>query len=631
MSVQLRPSVPSSLAALEPFVHARVLDPIDVHVTDWVQRAAGIALSSHLQLAIALSSWASQRGHSYADVSIIAEVVARELRSATDSPDHHDDTISSLPWPDPSTWHHELAHSPAAVVRQADRVDHVPQLDTQPVVLHGTRVYLQRHWYDECVVAASLRNRAVSLPLTLSPESAQLLDVLLPVHDTDPQGAPLGVSKQREAADKALSEALSVVVGGPGTGKTHTVALMLVALVHHELRAGRHPRIALAAPTGKARSRMQEAIARVLNDPHLAPLIPADVAAEVKGIAATTIHQLLGSMGTGTASFRYNAARPLRHDVVIIDETSMVATPLLAALCPAVRPDARLVLIGDPNQLESVDRGMVLGDLVAAAAHTTSPLHGRVTQLERSRRFLHDSAIGLMADAIRDRKPDEVLASRSPNDPTNSVVFFDAPDPNAASLEQAVHAEMSPVLAALRAAAEAGDDKAALEAVAAAKVLCAHREGAYGVSRWNALCERWLRGDHAGKGTWYAGRPVMITRNDHKLGLANGDTGVVVQHHHKLVAVFPTKTGVVQFDQAQLADVETAYAITIHKSQGSEYSKVVLILPPATSPLVGRELVYTAVTRAKQRVFTVGTKAAMQACLDRNERRMTGLADALST
>jgi exodeoxyribonuclease V alpha subunit len=161
------------------------------------------------------------------------------------------------------------------------------------------------------------------------------------------------------------------------------------------------------------------------------------------------------------------------------------------------------------------------------------------------------------------------------------------------------------------------------------RVLCAHREGPYGVSEWNRLGEQWLRGTQGGA-SWYAGKPLLATRNDARLGIANGDTGVVVRQGAQLLAAFQTGQGLKLFEQAQLSDIDTAYAITVHKSQGSEYDTVVVVLPPVDSPLVSRELVYTAVTRAKQRVFTIGTVAAMEACLNSPAQRMTGLADALT-
>ena len=175
----------------------------------------------------------------------------------------------------------------------------------------------------------------------------------------------------------------------------------------------------------------------------------------------------------------------------------------------------------------------------------------------------------------------------------------------------------------------AGDAEEALAAGTRARVLCAHREGPHGVAEWNRLGEHWLRG-HEGGSTWYAGKPLLATHNDPRLGIANGDTGVVVLHDGRLLAAFQTGQGVKFFDQAQLSDIDTAYAITVHKSQGSEYDTVVVVLPPVDSPLVSRELVYTAVTRAKKRVVTIGTTEAMTACLDTPAQRMTGLADALA-
>jgi len=222
-----------------------------------------------------------------------------------------------------------------------------------------------------------------------------------------------------------------------------------------------------------------------------------------------------------------------------------------------------------------------------------------------------------------------VLAESGEAD-ASTVRFVDTVNPLDTSSVSAVESVIAPILAEVRAAAEAGDAEGAIRHVSEARILCAHRLGPFGVSEWNKLAERWLCGDDGPDGTWYAGRPLLATRNDQSLGLSNGDTGVVIRDADHLVAVFDSALGILRFDPVQLEDVETAYAMTVHKSQGSEYETVVMILPPLTSPLVGRELIYTGVTRAKQQLLIVGSEAAMRLAAKTPARRMTGLTESLS-
>jgi exodeoxyribonuclease V alpha subunit len=300
----------------------------------------------------------------------------------------------------------------------------------------------------------------------------------------------------------------------------------------------------------------------------------------------------------------------------------------------SVRPDARLVLIGDPDQLESVELGAVLADLVQVAVTAPSgPLAGRGQRLVRGHRYGGDTPIALLADAIRRGDPAEALDHLRSNAEVDgsSIHLHETDDPMRPAVIAAVEHVVSPSLLQLRSAAEAGDGAAALAAAAQVRVLCAHRSGPFGAADWNRLAERWMYGAAGAGSMWFAGRPLLATRNDARLGVANGDTGVVIRDQGRLVAVFQTGMGMRTFELVQLEGVETAYAMTIHKSQGSEYPTVVLVLPPANSPLVGRELVYTGATRAKNTLHVVGSVASLQASLATPAHRMTGLADALSS
>lgn len=616
--------VPESVSSLRPLCDAGVLGAADVHLAAWIARAMGAA-HPHVVFAVAMTSWAARHGHSCVDLDLLPSVVERELRSRSGDGQRVD--VPALSWPAVDEVIATLSGAP--VVRVVDAFDADPPLDDLPLVLFGRRVYLQRHWVDECGIAASLRSRVGSAVGGLGADATALLDALLP--------ATLGgrPNLQRAAADMVLANRLAVVVGGPGTGKTYSVARLLAVLLAQAHSDGTHLSIGVAAPTGKAAQRLRESILGALqHDPSDGPdPIPAHVRDALSGLVPRTIHRLLGSKRGVRQRFAHDATTPMRYDIVVIDETSMVSAPLLARLLEAVHPSARVVMLGDPDQLESVDRGAVLADIVAAGegAHATGPLVGHVARLLRGHRFEADSPIAVFADAVRVGAPDDaVQALRALSlaaQPSAGVHFVETDQPLHPAPTATVEAVVRPRLAAARTAAEAGDAPAALEAMASVRVLCAHREGPCGVAEWNRLGERWMCGPHGAPGLWYPGRPLLVTSNDPRLGLSNGDAGVVVRSGDRMMVAFPGHD--MLFEPAQLDHVETAFAMTVHKSQGSEYPTVVMVLPPLSSPLVGRELVYTGVTRAKTALYLIGSAAALAACVATPAVRMTGLDDAL--
>lgn len=627
-----RVNVPSLVSSLTPFVEAGVLSAGEVHVADWVARATGVSHPS-VVLGAAVATWASQHGHACAALNELVEVMVREHAHEADLTDTSGVSaaaVRGLPWPSVSQWLTSLSTATAAV-RVVAGPDPTPVLDEHPLVLWGDRLYLQRHWVDECTVAMSLRGR-VSAPssASLSMASAEVLASLLP---PEVDGEP---NLQRYAADVVLRTRVSLVVGGPGTGKTYSLARILAVLLH-EAGTEAPLRVALAAPTGKAAARMHDSIGAALAEPAIVEHVPEAVRAMLQAAMPTTIHRLLGSVPPQRQRFRHDASNPLPHDVVVIDETSMVSLPLLARLLEAVRPEARVLLIGDPDQLESVELGAVLGDIVAVAAPPdgspgSGPLAGAAVRLLRARRFEKGSPIALLADAVRAQHADEalaVLATPPPADATSSARLIVTDTPRGPEVAEAVAAVVRPVVERVRAHALAGDAEAALAAAAEVRILCGHRVGQFGVSHWNGLVEGWLFGGSPSPQQWYAGRPLLVTRNDQRLGLSNGDTGVVVQRGDQLVAAFRVGGSVVEFNPVQLADVDTAFAMTVHKSQGSEYPTVVFVLPPVASPLATRELVYTGATRAKQELVLVGSEAALRQALSVRSQRMTGLTDAL--
>ena len=632
MSKLSRVRIPDQVASLAPYVDAGVLGAAEVHLAAWTARASGVS-DPHVALATAMAAWAARHGHACAVLAELSEVVARQQANVFDNSLLGD--VELLSWPEPSAWIDALHAAP--VVRVVDGPDPAPVLDDHPIVVWGDSVYLQRHWADECAVAGAIRGLA-STPATVSTAAATalsggasvLLNRLLPA-EVD------GISNlQRQAADVVVANRVALIAGGPGTGKTYTVARLLAVLIEQSAANGEPLRVALAAPTGKAAARMQESIAAALTQPDVIEHVAAPVRAALAEVIPTTIHRLLGPLPTQRRRFRHDAANSLPHDLVVIDEASMVSLPLLARLLEAVRPDSRLVLIGDPDQLESVELGAVLGDIVKAASagdedEVAGPLAGHLVRLIRGHRFGGESPIAILADAIRRGDADAAvdLLAATADDDSSTVSFVKTVNPLDPSSIAAVESVIEPILAKVREAAEAGNAAGALGHVGQARILCAHRLGPHGVSSWNQLAERWLCGNDGADSIWYVGRPLLATRNDQSLGLSNGDTGVVIRDGDQLVAVFDSALGILRFDPVQLEDVETAYAMTVHKSQGSEYEAVVMILPPVTSPLVGRELIYTGVTRAKEELLVVGSESAMRLAAETPASRMTGLTKSL--
>ncbi len=614
-------TTPTGAAVLQPWIDAGVFGATEVHaaalIGDIVERDG--QASGEVVLAFALAMWAPLHGHSCIDLDTVADLVAAEQAIAAADVGLDDGATAPLPWPAVDGWRAALRASPA--VREVAEVDAVAVLDQHPLVLFGRRVYTQRQWVDECAVATSVRRRASR---TVAPTLATtVLDRLVP-----PQ-IDGTANRQHAAATTASAALLTVVAGGPGTGKTHTVANLLAA----ELAGSPGVRVRLAAPTGKAASRLSEAVAATAERALETGDLDADVAARLGGMEATTVHRLLGWRPDSRTRFRHDAANPLDVDLLVVDETSMLALPLTARLLAALPDDCRLVLVGDPDQLRSIEVGTVLADLVAAG-QPGGQLGGQVVRLVRQHRTGTDSPIGPLAEAIRlgdaDGVVDLMVADADPR--LRFVEIADGSDPSTGAGIGAVLEAVSPAYSAARDAALAEDPEAAYAAAGTARILCGHRRGPFGVASWNDVVEAKVTGHDAGtERRAPAGRPLLATRNDPRTGLANGDPGVLVRVGTTRRAVFRRAGELVTFDLAELDAVETAYALTVHKSQGSEYDTVAVVHPPADSPLVSRELLYTAVTRTASRLVVVGSAASIRRAVLTPNRRVSGLADALAS
>lgn len=465
-----------------------------------------------------------------------------------------------------------------------------------PLVLCGTRLYLHRVYQQEVQLADRLRELAAA-PLE-EPGGVELLDRFFPAGDDGPDW-------QREAARTAISGRLTIIAGGPGTGKTTTVARIVGLLL-----AGSGPRysVVLAAPTGKAAIRLIEALRRQMV--HL-PLSDEELRRFPE--TAHTVHRLLGlHRFAGTA--RYSRDNPLPADAVVVDEASMVDLALMSRLAEALAPGSRLILLGDKDQLASVESGAVLSDCIVG-------LPQRVVELRRSWRF--NRAIARFAVAVNDGEAEQ--AWRLLNDSDGEVVG--AP----ADWRERVGARYRRFMDAAVDAAAPPDYAGLFAAFNRFRVLTALRHGPWGAAGINDWVEWYLarQGYPLVGRRWYPGRPVLITRNDYSLGLANGDIGLCLPdpHHQGELAVWFEQPGDVvrRLAPTQLPACETAWAMTIHKSQGSEFDEVTVVLPDSTNQILCRELLYTAVTRARERVELVADREALRAAVLKRTRRCSGL------
>jgi exodeoxyribonuclease V alpha subunit len=616
---------------LQAFNDAGVLVAADVHVALRLGHLCSNDDPSVL-LAAALAVRAPRLSHVYADLATVATTVTVDVDRPID--------LTALPWPEPEAWLALLARSPLVAAGDDAALG-------RPLRLVGSWLYLDRYWSEERQVAEDLIARAAD-------PAAGVDEALLAAGLTRLFTGDTNDADQRVAAACAVLRRLAVVAGGPGTGKTTTVARILALLDEQASAAGRRPPlVALAAPTGKAAARLEEAVhaqAAVLD-------VNAPTRARLLATSASTLHRLLGSRPDSRSRFRHHRGNRLPYDVVVVDETSMVSLSLMARLLEAVRTEARLVLVGDPQQLASVEAGAVLGDVVGPAADglrmripareslgsvsgvdiaADAPPPGSVVGdgvivLRQVHRY--GGAIAQLAEAIRQGNADQAIDILTAGGDDLTWLPTDVADPGALP-------ELTPIRTAavtagqsLVAAAHAGDARTALDALGTFRLLCAHRRGPYGVATWMAHVEHWLSAavdGFAANGTWYVGRPLLVTENDYGLRLYNGDTGVVIAAGpDRITAVFERRNELLRFSPTRLAAVETVHAMTIHKSQGSQFATVAVLLPDPTSPILTRELLYTAVTRAQQHLILAGAEEAVRVAIVRPIARASGLRNRL--
>ena len=474
---------------------------------------------------------------------------------------------------------------------------------TLPLAIEQDRLYLHRYWLYESRLAQQL-SKITQLKVSNKPKTTADFSTLLDKYF----GNSETIDWQRAAATMAINQAFCMITGGPGTGKTTTVVKILALL--QEL-SDQPLLIALAAPTGKAAMRLQESIG--FNKAAL-PCIAAIKSAIPESV--TTLHRLLGAKPP-SPYFRHNAKQPLVYDLVVVDEASMVDLALMSKLVDALKPGARLILLGDKDQLASVESGTVLADLTTALPQQT-------LELQKSHRF--DEDIKNLATAINQQQ--DLEAWRLLQTGNKNIALLETDLINYISKQQIDYLRL------ITARAEFSDIYKAFNRFQA---LCATRLGKNSVSDINHAVELSLSNKkliHL-SGLWYCGRPIMITQNNAALQLYNGDIGICLrdkEQEDQLRVFFQRADGSIKkYLPARIPHCETVFAMTIHKSQGSEFEEVLIILPETISPVLTKELLYTAITRAKKTIKLVANEAVFFSTVRQRVQRVTGLINRFST
>jgi exodeoxyribonuclease V alpha subunit len=565
------------------------------------------------------------------------------------------------------TWRQTLASSPLVAVAADDAGE-------RPLVLSGQRLYLRRYWRYERRIDSALRQRLAASEATPDDLAGRLNNLF---------GSAGGeqVDWQKLACALATRGAFSIVTGGPGTGKTTTVVRLLALLQAPAVEAHKPLRIRLAAPTGKAAARLTESISLQVQNLEVSAAVREKIPNEV-----TTVHRLLGSR-PGTRHFRHNASNPLPLDVLVVDEASMIDLEMMANLLDALPTHARLVLLGDKDQLASVEAGAVLGDLCRDAeagcysratrtwleqvsgedlsasglvegTDAAHPLAQQVVMLRHSRRFGQGSGIGQLARLVNRQDAEQArallvgkafadifsLSVKGEQDRALERLLLkghgqgDGGPQGYAHYLGVIQRQRPTPGTALEDPAWSRWARTVLEAFEAFQLLCAVRKGPWGVEGLNlratqALFKARLIDSDQG---WYEGRPVLMTRNDYGLGLMNGDIGIALRlpeggdlDRQVLRVAFPRndgKGGVRFVLPSRLNDVETVYAMTVHKSQGSEFAHTALILPDALNPVLTKELIYTGITRAKTWFSLIEPRhGVFEDAVRRKVKRLSGL------
>lgn len=660
-------SLPSALNDLAEYQQLGWLRQIDISLATFIGEQANV--DPRVLLLVALTSHQAGRGHICLDLAGLVKDAVTTLGVPPMGREHQVTTT-------PNQWLvGETVTSLEQLLLASGVVDDAAvESGNAPLVLHNGLLYLRRFFEDEHQVAQQLAVRAqqrFELPDDLSARLATLFD---PLKDRDERSGAT-VHWQSVAAAIAARSGLTVISGGPGTGKTTTVVRLLALLQGLSQQSGstKTPlRIRLAAPTGKAAARLSESLAGTLDrirsgevneiPVEVAELIPAEVA---------TIHRLLGAR-PNSRFFKHNRTNPLHLDVLVVDEASMVDLGMMASLLDAVPPSARLILLGDKDQLASVEAGAVLGDLCRFAeqgryqadtqgyvfrtsGYDLEPWHGPGTEIEqqivmlrKSHRFGANSGIGRLAAAVNAGDVDQARKEITAKSGDLGYIGIESEsfkrlvvDGTVAQLQSQGGSNPQGYrhyLALLKQGPQQGHEsdwqRSVLNAFAEFQLLAAVREGEWGVLGLNQrvaslLLQQGLIDADSG---WYAGRPVMVMRNDYTLNLMNGDVGICMPDSDgQLRVIFPMADGSLKAVlPSRLSHVETVYAMTVHKSQGSEFSHTALVMPDKPNPVLTKELIYTGITRAKRWFTLVSTNPALlREAINTKTERASGLAKRL--
>ena len=605
------------MSLLRALLEAKTLRPLDEALARTLKRLDP-STSDEVLAAVALASLAIAHGHAGFDPAQPRQLVDADIA-----------------WPDADAWMQQLAASRfVATPQSAD-----DEADTAPLVLENGLLYLRRYREYERRLAMQLgRIASQEMPATGIEPIAPLFASLFPdARDGD---------HQAHAAALALRRTLLLVTGGPGTGKTTTIARLLVLRIAQALHADRPPpRIALAAPTGRAADRMADSLRRAVAQ--MAGLAIDAASLDALPTQASTLHRLLGTI-PDSPRFRHGNDNPLPFDIVVVDEASMVDLPLMCKLVDAVADGAQLILLGDPDQLPSVEAGDVLAAILSAAgdgdalsmddAAALRPLLADVPvdaeadglcghRVHLQRGWRQDESLDLapLAQAVRNGDGAEALSLLRGGALANVHFHENVEDPLQARPD---------LLAHFRALATHTDPAQALQHANRLRLLTALREGPQGARGLNARIESALSGRRIGSPpAWFPGRLLLVTENSYRHGLFNGDVGICLAGADGTPLAWfvdngrgDGSNGVRAFHPAALPAHESAFAMTVHKAQGSEFDEVWLQLPRSDSRVLSRELLYTGLTRARSALHVAGSAEVIAAALSRHARRVSGLA-----
>jgi len=598
-----------------------IISVLDMHFADFMMRLSGTE-DLKLALAAALVSKSTGEGHICFDLPLMAGKAVLPEKDGNDS----------IVCPDFSSWRKKLEASPVVGFPG----------EYKPLILDDkSRLYLYRYWDYEKRLAASLRERMSSPDETIDgPLFRDCLSRLFPEKKSEANDL------QKSAVITAVLKKFCVVSGGPGTGKTSTVVKILASLL--EQAQNRALRIALAAPTGKAAARLQEAVKKAGKGLSCSEEIKRAIPEET-----FTIHRLLKNL-PHSPYFYYNRDNQLSVDVVVVDEVSMVSLALMSKLDEAIPMNSRLILLGDKNQLASVEAGAVLGDICdtgqehdfsrrsskiiprrlekkenVKTTEDKTRTNSAIVQLQKSFRFGSESGINKVSRAVNEGDGNRALKILKSSE-YQDVKWSGLPQPR--DLSETLN---NMIIHGFQRYLKASEPEKALRLFEQFRILCVVRDGPFGVAALNKMVERLLAKEKliTLDRKWYHGRPVLIDHNDYDLKLFNGDVGIILpdpEKRNELRAFFPAEGGGIRnLSLVRLPELESVYAMTVHKSQGSEFDDVLFVMPDGPSPVLSRELIYTGITRARKSMEILGKESVFKQAVAHRIVRSSGLRDSL--